>query len=716
MDLPELPLRIHTLGEEPHAGKSISYHTDDSKLFDALRQALHADEYEELKESKLRVFIKFNELNFGWASRLVHYMLGLQLDIKKKYKLWSLVGPQPVRFSLLEFEHLTGLNCDYIEDLENPRCEVTKEMAAFWEMLGVDVDAGPTTEQMVTAFGRCEEWTQDDRMRLGYLAIFIGFIKGRKYSTATRASLARLVMDLEKFENYPWGRVAFKFSRCGRTMLCQNLVLVMGIPYQTDHLRCCWLTRVAKDTNILKRPSADSVINFVQKNFGKMFPRWDFDIEDSAAENIIKVMFNAKPRWKWTMDCWEVTGTKPSVKKEWKKARKEARKEKSVEARAEASKLALTEARSEGSTTVGGMTKEVIEKSFRDIADAMRDGFGMCLKEIKLLGDRMEAVEKKVGITKKVTASNDLQITASNPPKRGHEAGSESVNGAKAGHNDAQEPSSSKELSLVIAKKPENIVVNLAFLYWTKENPLFQMYSMGKLEGRQRRLSLWNFSVERGNSTAKLIIPNKRVGQGYDPFAPFDKKMSNVLTDWYPEFKSDEGDLNVPTFCQSMNVLGVDVDDIYAPVNFRNEHWIAIWISIPKNHIVVWDNIISHISREDLDVVMEPFVTKVPYLLVECAGSDEQRVQHTLEPYTYERVTVGFCNKNVKAIREKMALDIFKETPECHSKENEDNDENMRTYDEQEGRRGVKSSGRLTRRSPSTYKSCVASSVCVLSS
>ncbi|CAN6834693.1 unnamed protein product, partial [Brassica oleracea] len=49
MDLLELPLRIHILREEPPAAKNISYLTDDSKLFAALRQALHADEYEELK-------------------------------------------------------------------------------------------------------------------------------------------------------------------------------------------------------------------------------------------------------------------------------------------------------------------------------------------------------------------------------------------------------------------------------------------------------------------------------------------------------------------------------------------------------------------------------------------------------------------------------------------------------------------------------------------
>ncbi|CAN7011159.1 unnamed protein product, partial [Brassica oleracea var. botrytis] len=417
-----------------------------------------------------------------------------------------------------------------------------------------------------------------------------------------------------------------------------------------------------------------SVINFVQKDFGEMFPRWDFDVEDSAAENIIKVMFNAKPRWKWTMDCWEVTGTKLNAR---------------------------SDARSEASATVGVMIKEEIEKSFRDIADAMRDGFGILVKEIKFLGDRMEAVEKKVGITKKGTASNDLQIIASSPPKRGHEPGSESVNGAKAGQNDAQEPSSSKELSLVITKQPEMKPSEQSgepsFLVLNKRAPTVSDVQQGEARRQtkkakaieffcgkseqERKLAVSQQSHFKGNITAKLIIPNKRVGQGYDPFAPFDKKMSKVLTDW----------------------LKLD----------PNERWIAMWISISKRHIVVWDSIISHISREDFDVVMEPFVTMVPYLLVECAGSGEQHVQHTLEPYTYERVTVGvpqcragycgvfalkyiechalgmsfppeFCNKNVKAIREKMALDIFKETPECHPKENEDNDENMGTYDSQD--------------------------------
>lgn len=52
----------------------------------------------------------------------------------------------------------------------------------------------------------------------------------------------------------------------------------------------------------------------------------------------------------------------------------------------------------------------------------------------------------------------------------------------------------------------------------------------------------------------------------------------------------------------------MDVDVLYAPVNYNNDHWIAIWISIPNKHIIVWDNILKHIKPAVLDEVMEPFL------------------------------------------------------------------------------------------------------------
>ncbi|CAN6869023.1 unnamed protein product [Brassica oleracea] len=622
MDLSSLPQQMYTLGEEPPALKSISYHIDDSKLFTALRRALNADEYEELKESKLGVFIKFKELNFGWASRLVHYMLSFQLNIKKKFELWSLVGPQPVRFSLLEIEHLTGLNCDYIEDLENPRVEVTKEMAAFWEMM-------------------------DARSGLGKIAC----------GSVTLPSSLDSLKGEKRFENYPWGRVAFKvlMESVKGVNLDSNSYTVDGfvqvlqvwtyfalpefganfghpLPDRPSPLLLAY--NGGRGHIFLEAISKQSfVINFVHKDYAEMFPRWDFDVEDPAAENIIKVMFNAKANWKWTMDCWEVTESARPQKKACK------------EASVEASKVPSA-----------GFSKSDASTS-----------------EIKLLGDRIEAVEKKVGITKKGTASNELQITTSNLEKRGHEPGSESVNGAKAGQNDSQEPKQSGEPSLLVLDK---------------EVPIDSYLQKGETRRQIRRnAAMVHQTPFKGNNTVKVIIPNKRVGQGYDPFAPFDKKIYfktpmakkprrcpsrlyftlrtplewlndghmdafiNVLRQryqdnphhfrserlcfldhvfsrqWshhYPELKSDEGDING---------LGRRLPG--GAWNYH--HWIAIWISIPKRHIVIWDSILTHIRAADLDVLMGPFVNMVPYLFVECAGSDEERVNYTHWSHTHMR-------------------------------------------------------------------------------
>ncbi|CAN7084762.1 unnamed protein product, partial [Brassica oleracea var. botrytis] len=125
------------------------------------------------------------------------------------------------------------------------------------------------------------------------------------------------------------------------------------------------------------------------------------------------------------------------------------------------------------------------------------------------------------------------------------------------------------------------------------------------------------------------------------------------------------------------------------PVNLDDKHWVAIWISIPKRHIVVWDSIPSSSVPDAWDAIMEPFLQMVPYLLVECAATDEIRVKYGLEPYTYERPLKGvptanngdcgvyavkyiechalgvsfdpkdFARCNAKKMRDNMAVDIW---------------------------------------------------------
>ncbi|CAF2055036.1 unnamed protein product [Brassica napus] len=271
-------------------------------------------------------------------------------------------------------------------------------------MLGVHVEAGPSTQEIIAALERCEGWSRDDRKRLAYLAIFTGYIEGRKYSTPTR-----VLMDSVKGRDISGCYTINGFAQALQVWVYTALPesgATFGNPLPNNPSPPILAHKGRKG----RRQFKEAILSQGdQKDIGQMFPKWEFDVEDTLAENIIKLMFVKKP-WKWTMDCWEVTGTwvntKPSVvspaKKKVvkedsprprKKARKEAPAEASEEAAAEASEEAAAEASEELTTTVGGLTKEDIKTMFKDIADAMRKGFGTCLKEIKYLSERVEAVE-----------------------------------------------------------------------------------------------------------------------------------------------------------------------------------------------------------------------------------------------------------------------------------------------------------------------------------
>lgn len=203
------PRRLFTEGEEPNYDRSIGYFSKNTELWAKLHTLLK-DEWSELENSKLCVLFKFTKLEFKWASKVVQSLLAMGVACEKKFEYWSVVGVQPLRFSLHEFEHITGLNCEYKEALTKPATVETDEMKAFWRKLGVNTKVGPSIENLIVACKWAGEWSREDRLRLAYLAIYAGFVDAHKPNTQTRVALASLVMDLDRFENYPWGRVAFK--------------------------------------------------------------------------------------------------------------------------------------------------------------------------------------------------------------------------------------------------------------------------------------------------------------------------------------------------------------------------------------------------------------------------------------------------------------------------------------------------------------------------
>ncbi|CDY72586.1 BnaCnng78450D, partial [Brassica napus] len=326
---------------------------------------------------------------------------------------------------------------------------------------------------------------------------------------------------------------------------------------------------------------------------------------------------------------------------------------------------------------------------FKDIADAMREGFGACLKEIKYLSERVEAVEKKGHHLKTLPLHLNRR---SNP-------------GVKVLMGRTREGRAWRRIKVQMCPQlcpqlcphmlvPRKIKLqNRALFYWTKINPLFWIYRRRMLDIRKRGMLLWHFVVQRVieqgnllphsnlNITARVIISNRKLYPGYNPFAPIDKKKLKELADWLktcPHYRTTldkkprksrtwwykilrtslewledchiDAWINVlrkrydanPQHFRSERILGRGL-----PVNFADTHWIAMWISIPKRHIVVFDSICSSISPEELDVFSKK----------------------------------DFGKANRKSMRDKMAVDIFQELPDSHEFENKDMDDNLNAYD-----------------------------------
>ncbi|CAN6865777.1 unnamed protein product [Brassica oleracea] len=238
---------------------------------------------------------------------------------------------------------------------------------------------------------------------------------------------------------------------------------------------------------------------------------------------------------------------------------------------------------------------------------------------------------------------------------------------------------------------------------------------------------------------ARVIISNRKLYPGYNPFASIDKTKLRELADWLkscPHYRTalDKKPRKSRTWWYQILRISLEwlVDcHIDAWINVLRKRYDANPQHFRSERICFLDHLFAQqwifnfkdfkdskpdhngLGRrlpEELDVVMEPFLYMVPYLLVECASSDKQRAQYSLEPFTYERPTnippakagdcgvytlkyiechdlgiefskKDFAKPNGKSMRDKMAVDIFQELPTVHEFENKDMDDILGTYD-----------------------------------
>ncbi|KAG2328362.1 hypothetical protein Bca52824_011090 [Brassica carinata] len=248
-----------------------------------------------VEKSPLGVIIKYVNLEFAWSSKLVHYILSRQLFCKKQHELWFLIEKQPARFSLFEFEHIIGLNCDpipnriVVEDVEKSN--------RFWGLFKLKHPRSTPSSEDVLALCQspevCKSWSREDQIRLCYLAILTGGLLGLDRREAIPPAKAKLLMDLEIFEQYP-GKSAF-------------VELVNQIKTKTESViqiwECAYLPCLGEAIGRPIRSNGLCLLRFKGEN-GKLpwviyyksevHPVWEHQDEDPEIDNLLEFLRQEK--------------------------------------------------------------------------------------------------------------------------------------------------------------------------------------------------------------------------------------------------------------------------------------------------------------------------------------------------------------------------------------------------------------------------------------
>lgn len=190
--------------------------------------------WNQIKEHPTGIAAKIFERNTIWSGKTVHYLLCRQLRVRKK-ELWFIIGGQPIRFGLNEFEHVTGFN---IDPLPTEPFEPEADYRAFFRELNVpDGAEGPTLYELIDGLDKCRAWAPQDSRRIwmGRLILIAIGIHAIHHNSRIPLESAKRVFDDEALNNYPWGRVAFQslvesiqtLSPTGRTYTVNGLVYVL---------------------------------------------------------------------------------------------------------------------------------------------------------------------------------------------------------------------------------------------------------------------------------------------------------------------------------------------------------------------------------------------------------------------------------------------------------------------------------------------------------
>ncbi|XP_048633133.1 uncharacterized protein LOC125607273 [Brassica napus] len=311
----DYPPRLYPERASIFENKSINTNSHFSEI-PRLRQAIGIDVWDNLKTYPVGLIAKLAESKLVWSGKTVHYLLCRQLRVYKK-EIWSLVVDQPLRFSLIEFGEITGLNTNPLpEESFEPDQENYKTL---WELLKVPLGYGPKFDELIEALTECPFWSADQRKWYGLLFLQAIGLYGLHHNCRIPFESAKRVFDDDALMTYPWGRTAYEFLVDSIKLLhpqggsytlsgFKDVLLVWAYesvtvfgelygrkvnPDEIPLLR--WggsRTRASLATTIAKEMNDHGTVRVrkmvMKEGLEELFPQWKDEADDPQLDNLIK--------------------------------------------------------------------------------------------------------------------------------------------------------------------------------------------------------------------------------------------------------------------------------------------------------------------------------------------------------------------------------------------------------------------------------------------
>lgn len=209
----ELPKRLFKPGEETQVHQ-INNNCKMVRYFKRLMEWLPKELETVKKDPVFAQIFKLFDNGLGFSARVIHGFLCRELLTYKDHELWFVFARRPLRFSLLEFHAVTGLQCD--TSLSLKELVDWDDDGGFWSLV-IRTNKGISIFELWEHHrAAVKKWSNADRIRLVYLCIIVCMVCGRDEKAPIPIKYVKLVMDLEQVRNYPWGVASFD-------LLCESI-------------------------------------------------------------------------------------------------------------------------------------------------------------------------------------------------------------------------------------------------------------------------------------------------------------------------------------------------------------------------------------------------------------------------------------------------------------------------------------------------------------